>query len=547
MAVSRRDDLERVARDVFGWQRLRPAQLKAMEAVLAGRDVLAVMATGSGKSAIYQVPGVLLDGVTLVVSPLIALQRDQISGLAATKAPDAVAINSLLASDENDRVREAVRRRAAEYVFLAPEQLANDDVVADLLQGGISLIVIDEAHCVSAWGHDFRPDYLRIADTIERLGHPTVVALTATASPVVRREIVEHLRLRDPLVIASGFDRPNIRLEVFRDVEDDEKRDAVLAAALTAARPTLLYAATRADAETYAADLSCRGVRAAAYHAGLSRAERDEVHARFRADDLDVVTATSAFGMGIDKADVRAVLHASVPESLDNYYQQIGRAGRDGKPAVAQLFYRSEDLGLAQFFTGRRADATLPVTVYQALRSAAGPLPMKDLRTALGVGARSVTGALNLLEEAGLIRSGTVGFEVSEWVGPKDAAERVAAEVERGERIEQSRVQMMRGYAETVDCRRLFLLGYFGETLAAPCGNCDRCTANAAADADGEDGEEEPTAGDWTAQTPVVHRTLGAGVVMSVEDDRITVLFDDYGYRTLALDAIAGSDLLRRR
>lgn len=542
MAVSRRDDLERVAREVFGWQRLRPAQLQAMEAVLAGRDVLAVMATGSGKSAIYQVPGVLLDGVTLVVSPLIALQRDQITGLAATKAPDAVAINSLLASDENDRVREAVRRRAAEYVFLAPEQLANDDVVADLIGGGISLVVIDEAHCVSAWGHDFRPDYLRIADTIERLGDPTVVALTATASPVVRREIVEHLRLRDPLVIASGFDRPNIRLEVFRHVEDDEKRDAVLGAALTAARPTLVYAATRADAETYADSLAHSGIRAAAYHAGLSRAERDGVHARFRSDELDVVAATSAFGMGIDKADVRAVLHASVPESLDNYYQQIGRAGRDGKPALAQLFYRSEDLGLAQFFTGRRPDASLPVTVYQSLLSVAGPLPAKELRTALGAGARSLTGALNLLEEAGLIRSGSGGFEVAQRVGPQEAAERAEAEVERAERIDQSRVQMMRGYAETLDCRRLFLLGYFGETLAAPCGNCDRCTANA-----GADERQESVAGDWVVQTPVVHRSWGPGVVMSVEDDRITVLFDDYGYRTLALDAIAESGLLRRR
>lgn len=359
--MSRRTELQRVAKDMFRWPELRPAQLEAMEAVLAGRDVLAVMATGSGKSAIYQVPAVLIDGATLVVSPLIALQRDQISGLASTEAPEAVAINSQLGSHDIARNWQAVREHAAEYVFLAPEQLTNDDVLTALAQMDISLVVVDEAHCVSAWGgHDFRPSYLRIADSIARFGGPPVVALTATASPVVRREIVEHLRLRDPLVIASGFDRPNIGLEVSHYVADDDKRDAVLARMLTVERPALLYTATRKDTETYAAQLNSFGVTARAYHAGLSRAQRDEVHELFRADHgVDVVVATSAFGMGIDKADVRTVVHASIPDSMDTYYQQIGRAGRDGKPATAALFYRPEDLGLARFFTTNRPDEEL--------------------------------------------------------------------------------------------------------------------------------------------------------------------------------------------
>lgn len=544
--MSRRADLQKAAAELFGWAQLRPAQEQAMEAVLSGRDVLAVMATGSGKSAIYQVPGVLIDGVTLVISPLIALQHDQIHGLAGTEAPEAVAINSLLGSDETDRVWQALRDRVAEYVFLAPEQLTNEDVMGSLVGAGISLIVVDEAHCVAAWGHDFRPDYLRIADAVARLGHPTVVALTATASPPVRREIIEQLELRDPLVIASGFDRPNIRLEVRFQVADDDKRDAVLAAALAAERPSLLYTATRKDTETYAAELVSHGVRALAYHAGLSRSERDEVHRAFRSGDAEVIAATSAFGMGIDKADVRAVIHASVPDSVDNYYQQIGRAGRDGRPAVAQLFYRPEDLGLARFFTSAQPDEALLATVYSALLQAGTHQGLEALGAAIGEGAdvssRRLTNALNILEEAGLIRSSRKGFRAVKKVSLDEAVRLGVAVVERKERIDRTRIEMMRGYAETRDCRRQFLLSYFGETLSRPCGNCDRCDEIASAPS-----EVSVAEGEWAVDTPVSHRQWGRGVVMSVDDDRITVLFDDYGYRTLALGAIAESGVLRRR
>lgn len=543
--MSHRADLQKVAREVFGWRRLRPAQLDAMEAVLAGRDVLAVMATGSGKSAIYQVPGILLDGVTLVISPLIALQRDQISGLAATEAPDAVAINSALDAADVERSWQAIREREAEYVFLAPEQLTNDDVVADLAGMDISLVVVDEAHCVSAWGHDFRPSYLRIADALERLGRPTVVALTATASPVVRREIADQLRLRAPLVVASGFDRPNIRLEVSHHVTADDKRREVVARMLEVARPALLYTATRRDAEEYAARLTEAGLRSAAYHAGMSAGERDEVHERFRgggaAGGLDVVVATSAFGMGIDKADVRAVVHASVPDSMDSYYQQIGRAGRDGEPALALLFYRPEDLGLARFFTTHRPDEELLARAYSALKSPT-PKRLKDLRVELDVRGHRLTNAVNLLEEAGVVASSKAGFSVADDIGAAEAVHRAVAIVDRMERIDRTRVEMMRGYAETRDCRRQFLLSYFGETLPDPCGNCDNCGRDDAR----PDKDVRPDA-EWAVETPVRHREWGSGVVMSAEDDRITVLFDDYGYRTLSLAAVEESGVLTKR
>lgn len=540
--MSHRVELERTARDLFGWPSLRPPQLAAMEAIMAGRDVLALMATGSGKSAIYQVPGVLLPGVTLVVSPLIALQNDQISGLATTRAPSAVVINSQLRDSELRRAWSVVRRQSAEYVFLAPEQLTNDEVVDALRGGGISLIVVDEAHCVSAWGHDFRPSYLRIVDAIERLGHPRVVALTATASPVVRKEIVERLGLHDPLVIASGFDRPNIRLQVSHRVDDDDKRAGAVMAAAAAQKPALLYAATRRDAETFGAQLLSSGVATVVYHAGLTRAQRDDVHARFRAGEIEVVVATSAFGMGIDKADVRAVLHASVPDSLDNYYQQIGRAGRDGQPALAHLFYRAEDLALARFFTSNTLDEELVANVYGALTATRKSKRLSDLRTEISAHPGRLTNALNLLTEAGLVRPTPDGFRVGRRVDPDAAVTAAAAIVERAERFDRTRVEMMRGYAETRDCRRQFLLSYFGEALEQPCGNCDRCDAAVAT----RTGPGPAAAGTWSVGSPVRHRKWGSGVVMSVDDDRITVLFDEYGYRTLSLSAIERSGVLRR-
>ena len=313
----RRAALLEAASHAFGWTRLPEGQLEAMEAVVLGRDVLAVMPTGHGKSAIYQVPALLLDGPTVVVSPLIALQRDQIIGMAAAAdLPEAVAVNSAQSRRDTNEAWDAVRHGGAEYVFLAPEQLAKDEVVERLSRAAVSLFVVDEAHCVSAWGHDFRPDYLRLGAVLKRLGRPPTLALTATASPPVREEILEKLQMRDPYVVAQGFDRPNIRLEVERHVDDRSKRDAVVGRVAGLEPPGLLYVATRKDTCRYAGELAQRGRPTAAYHAGLKGSEREEVHERFLDGQLDVVVATSAFG--IDKADVRFVAHASTPGSVDS-------------------------------------------------------------------------------------------------------------------------------------------------------------------------------------------------------------------------------------
>ena len=298
--MSTREELRRIAADAFGWPELRPEQLGAMEHAVDGRDVLAVLPTGSGKSAIYQVPALLRDGPTVVVSPLIALQRDQREGLAGTAAPDAVAVNSAQRAGETRAAWDAVDSGDAAYLFLAPEQLANDEVVDRLAAAGTSLFVVDEAHCVSEWGHDFRPDYLRLGGVVERLGHPPVIALTATAAPPVRADIISRLGLREHREVIASFDRPNLHLVARLHADAAQRRAEVVERVVDLAGPGLVYCSTRKDAVAYAAALSGRGVRAAAYHAGLRRAVRDEVHERFMSGALDVAVATSAFGMGID-------------------------------------------------------------------------------------------------------------------------------------------------------------------------------------------------------------------------------------------------------
>lgn len=530
-------ELDAVARSHFGWDELTEHQRAAMRAVLHGRDLLAVMPTGSGKSAIYQIPSLLTDGVTLVVSPLLALQKDQIAAIEESGAGTAVAVNSALRAAERRRAWQAIESGSADFVFISPEQLANDDVVDRLRRARLSLCVVDEAHCVSAWGHDFRPDYRRLADVFRQLGQSIpVAALTATASVVVRRDIVGRLGLREPTVVIAGFDRPNLRLIVERYLDEENKRSAVIDWVAALPGPGLLYTATRSDSESYAESLREKGIAAACYHAGMSAAQREEVHAGFRDDTYEVVVATSAFGMGIDKPNVRFVAHASTPDSLDNYYQQIGRAGRDGEDAHALLFYRPEDLGLARFFTAGRPDEQLLRAVFGVL-DPVQPTRLKDLRGALAVPGRRLTNAINILEEAGAVRSTRSGF-VRATASP-DAVVAAATEVmELRERVDLSRVEMMRGYAETYSCRRVSLLSYFGEYLDDPCGNCDRCLAAGQPD---DVRTERPA---YHVGTAVRHSQWGPGLVIGGDRERVTVLFDEFGYRTLSMAAVREKGLL---
>jgi len=575
--MSDKPALRALAESAFSLPHLRDGQLAGMAALVDGRDVLAVMPTGYGKSAIYQVAALHLHQQTgrpaVVVSPLIALQEDQLDGLSQDLGPDAaVAINSSHSDSDVEASWQAAEDGRAVFVFLAPEQLAKQSTVDRIKALDITLFVVDEAHCVSSWGHDFRPDYLALGNVREQLGNPPVAALTATASPPVRDEIVERLGMRKPLVLVHGFDRPNISLDVVRHHEDKGKRKAVLGQVAELARKGqgLLYAATRKDTEKYAAKLAKEGLRAEAYHAGRSAGDREHIHELFLDDKLDVVVATTAFGMGIDKPNVRFVVHADIPEALDSYYQEIGRAGRDGEPASAILHYRSEDLGLRKFFGTHSPDPDSLLAVLKALKAAHAATPKSALAELTGFKARRVTGLVNQLEEIGAVAVGKRGIRLTSKAKLPTLVSDAVELAEARQRVDQSRLTMMRAYAETDGCRRQFLLGYFGEDLPEPCGNCDGCAAAATSvDTPKEDKPDRKKAGKkegkkqqgaasdggapasaaddepFPLQSAVVHKEWGPGLVMRHEDDVITVLFEQEGYKTLSRSAVVENKLLK--
>jgi len=340
-------------RGYFGHEQFRQGQERIVGAVLGGRDVLAVMPTGSGKSLGYQLPAVILPGTTIVVSPLISLMKDQVDELDRRGIP-ARALHSMLPSGGRQAAIRAARTGALRLLYVAPERFASDEFIGVLRQLQIARFVIDEAHCVSQWGHDFRPDYRRLRDAAALCrrsdgvaGRPPMAAFTATATPEVRDDIVALLGLDDPQVIVSGFDRPNIHLRVER-VWDGDAKDELLPR-LVRGRRALVYGATRKSVEAIAAALQASRIQAAAYHAGMKDVQRTRVQDAFAAGTLPVVCATNAFGMGIDRPDVDAVVHYAIPGSVEAYYQEIGRAGRDGRPATATLLWYSGDVATREF------------------------------------------------------------------------------------------------------------------------------------------------------------------------------------------------------
>ena len=526
-ATSAPPDLRQIAADVFGYTALRPGQEQAAAALAAGRDCLAVMPSGAGKSAIYQLAAIALGGPAVVVSPLLSLQQDQAEHL-RSHGLTALAVNASAPESRRAEAYDLLRAGGAGFVFLAPEQLARDDVREVLGAAPPRLLAVDEAHCVSAWGHDFRPDYLRIGDVISSLGRrPVVAALTATAAPPVREEIVRRLGLREAALVVRGFDRPEIHLSVRAFHEADSKEAAVEKAAGELSGTGIIYAATREETEQYAGRLGLRP-----YHAGLSRAEREETQRVFMGGET--IVATSAFGMGIDRPDVRFVLHASVPGSLDEYYQEIGRAGRDGKAATAVCFYRPEDLGIRRFFTGGLPEEKLLAEVAAATQE---PVSVRELSERSGLSERRLTGLVNLLEAAGAVRLQDL-IEPADGAPPPAEAAAKAIEIAAHNRtIERSRVEMMRRYAELTDCRRRFLLRYFGQGAEDPCGRCDNCDA----------GRSTPAANEHGAFAPgmrVEHQEWGRGVVLSEDGDRFTVFFDEAGYKELLTEAVLAGHIL---
>jgi ATP-dependent DNA helicase RecQ len=533
--------LQHVARDRFGWAELRPEQLTPARALVEGRDALVVLPTGAGKSAVYQVPGALLPGPTVVVSPLLALQQDQMAALAGRGDPALVPVRLSSAESATQRraAVETLQAGAAEYVFVTPEQLADPERVAAIRTARPSLVAVDEAHCVSAWGYDFRPDYLQLGRAIRELGRPPVVALTATASPPVRDDIVERLGLRDPEVVVSGLDRANLFLEAVHCPDEDSRWQRLLAAVQGSGVPGIVYAATRRGVEELAERLTAAGVPATAYHGGMTAAERTARHEAFLADEVPVMVATSAFGMGIDKPNIRWVFHVSLPDSPDSYLQEIGRAGRDGEPANALLLFRTEDSGLRRFFSTVSVDAGEVSALARTLREAPSPPGRAALRESTGLGPRRLGQLLTLLEQVGAARLTDRGVRVPRYAPePAEAGRLAVARTERQQAVQRSRLDMMRHLAETTQCRGQTLLAYFGEHLADGCGHCDNCYTGAAT--------REPAAAvePFPVHSTVRHADWGPGMVLRYDGDQMTVLFDEVGYKHLSVPVVVDNALL---
>jgi ATP-dependent DNA helicase RecQ len=531
--------LRRAAKSLFGWTALRPNQLAAMRAVMKRRDALVVLPTGAGKSAIYQIPASLIPGPTVVISPLLALQQDQIAALNERQRPElrAVRISSDETAAQQAEAIEEIRSGHAEFLFITPEALSNPDRLAEVRALKPALVAIDEAHCISAWGHDFRPDYLALGHLIEGIGRPPVVALTATASPPVRDDIVARLRLRDPEVVVSGLDRPNLFLEVAHCPTDDYRWRRLIALLRDDKRPGIIYVPTRRAAEELAERLTDAGYPAKHYHGGMPAGARNELHEAFLADEVPIMVATSAFGMGIDKPNIAWVVHMALPDSPDSYFQEIGRAGRDGAPARVLLLWRAEDVGLQRYFSGGLPDENELAELAALLRKQART--KKELRELTGLGPRKLGQYLSLLEQVGAAEPrARQRIAAPRYAPPAGESGRAAlAEAERQQTVTRSRTDMMRAFAETTGCRGQALLAYFGEQMSEVCGHCDNCHAGTSVAGDG-------AVGPFPVHSQVRHPEWGAGLLLSYEEDRMTVLFDEVGYKTLSVRVVSEQGLL---
>ncbi|MEO8288082.1 MAG: RecQ family ATP-dependent DNA helicase [Chloroflexota bacterium] len=603
------DALQQALLKHFGYEEFRAGQREVLECLISGQDVLAVFPTGAGKSLTYQLAALMMPGTAIIVSPLIALMRDQVVDLRSRSIEGVSAINSTLTEQEVSDHLDVLAEGGEKLMYVTPERCSDPDFLEHLKETNVCLFVVDEAHCISEWGYDFRPAYLMLDKAIKAAKRPPVLALTATATPQVRADIQSNLGLQDPRVIIHGFDRPNLFFSVLSASTDREKdwqllklfgkapsgkSDGVgsgymssnslhrelpkdtnpeLARKIEYLEGTLegsglVYVATTSEARRVSELLNESGITAAYYHGQMRKSDRDRVQQEWMDELTPVVVATTAFGMGINKPNLRYVVHYDLPASLEAYYQEAGRTGRDGDPARAVLIYDPRDRNIQSFFIGGSVpsetslrdlwdDIRKVIRTKERTNKEEGrvhTLSIVEVAKIRNLPVARVRPLLAALEQAGgvaLLNGNGDNQDVATFRKLHVPGRRLLLDMKKlqaRKQYEQSRLDMMLRYASTRDCRRKLLLGYFGEEYYQDnCGACDSCIKAREANAVKI---EQPGAAVAVPATPfrtgavVTHKKWGDGTVQTLENNTVTVHFPDVGYKTLALDVVLSSGLL---
>ena len=468
--------LNSVLEERFGLGDFRPKQSEVIESVMAGNHTLALLPTGYGKSLCYQVPSQILNGVTIVVSPLIALMQDQLSALYKRGIRSATSLNSSIDSGELDERLRSVANGEIKLLYMAPERFESSRFRKVLAGLDISLVVIDEAHCISQWGHDFRLQYRNLSTHLAQISKATVLALTATATPYVQRDIVQTLALRRMKIISANFDRPNLRFEV-KSLRGPGEKDEQLLASLEGIHgrdSTIVYTSSRKEAERTCDFLNAKGISAGFYHAGLQGGARQRTQADFQRGRFRVIVSTVAFGMGIDKADIGQVIHYNLPSSLESYYQEAGRAGRDGNPACCTLLYQPKDISTQKWLISKNYPSEAELfQIFQLIRSKGmNSTRLQELVTATGISENALSSGLGYLKQSQLIDATADGA----FFDRSSTGDRIDYKsLEERKKKDLDRLQSIVNYASSTKCRRETILDYFGQALQNDCSGCDIC------------------------------------------------------------------------
>jgi ATP-dependent DNA helicase RecQ len=550
----RRNTIRRLLDTVFGIQQLRDGQQRVIDSVLDGKDTLAIMPTGSGKSLCYQIPARILEGMTIVVSPLISLMKDQLEKL-EEMGIRAAQVNSSLSAEEEREALAAIRENRCEIVFCTPERLVMAAFVEVLMEVKIALVVVDEAHCISQWGHDFRPAYLEMAGAIEALDRPPVLALTATATEEVVEDIGRQLNRPRMNVVNTGVYRPNLHYRVLQVTNPDDKLEEARRLVAETEGKGIVYAATVKVAEEVYHLLAEAGESVTIYHGKLPAAERKANQDLFMNDERRVMVATNAFGMGIDKPDTRFVIHLQIPANLEAYYQESGRAGRDGKDAECTLLFLQDDKRVQQFFLVKHYPTAEEIrAVYEAVRElaeneTATPERVDDVAGDLAGPHLKV--CLKLLKDAKLLRqSRKLAYNVTAQQPKESLFEAMAEVYRRKQEHDKEALEQMVSYAVSGFCRWKLLLDYFGDEVEGfeKCCRCDNCLNPPAAVLedieirdDEFDREPEPAPDPASTFEPgarVKVPKYGEGVVLSVAGDQVAIDFPDGEQRSFMKDFV---------